>query len=81
MPVDRREPRQEQLGKSLCLELAGGEVDEIELLELTICEPPEPSCGITYTLLSTHGTGASKEQGGTYWTAFGEIENFRVLGD
>ena len=61
MPVDTRELRQEHLGKRRCVELAGGEVDEIELLELTICELPEPSCGIT--LLSTHRTGASEEPG------------------
>jgi hypothetical protein len=60
MPVDSREPRQEQLDKSLCLELAG--VDEIELLELTICEPPEPSCGITYTLLPPIGQVQAKSK-------------------
>jgi hypothetical protein len=81
MPIDTRGVRQEHVGKHLRIEFAGGEVDEIKLLEVTICEPPEPCCGITYTLLSTNRSGANREQGGTYWTSFGEIENFRVLGD
>ena len=81
MPIDTRGLREEHVGKQLRVELTGGEVDEIRLLELTTCEPPEPCCGITYTLLSINRRDASKEQGGTYWTAFGEIENFEVLGD
>ena len=81
MLVDTKGLRQEHVGKRLRVELTSGEVDEIKLLELTICNPPEPCCGITYTLLSTNRSHASKEQGGTYWTAFREIKNFRVLGD
>ena len=54
MPIDTRGVHQEHVGKRLRVEFAGGEVDEIELLELTICDPPEPCCGITYTLLSTN---------------------------
>jgi hypothetical protein len=81
MPIDTRGLRQEHIGKQLRVELSGGEVDEIQLLELTICDPPEPCCGITYTLLSTNRSDANKEQGGTYWTAFSEIETFEVLGD
>ena len=81
MLVDTKGLRQEHVGKQLRVEFNGGEVDEIKLLELTICDPPEPCCGITYTMLSTNRSGGSKEQGGTYWTAFCEIENFRVLGD
>jgi hypothetical protein len=80
MPVDTRGLRQEHVGKHLRVELADGEIDEVNLLELTVCPEPEPCRGITYTLLSTNRTGGSKEQGGTYWTAFGEIENFQVLG-
>jgi hypothetical protein len=34
-----------------------------------------------YTVLSTSRDDGSKTQGGTYWTAFTEIDNFRVLGD
>ncbi len=81
MPVDTRGLQQEHLQKRLRVEFADGEVDEIKLLELTICEPPEPCCGITYTLLHTNRLDGSKEQGGTYWTAFDEIETFRVIGD
>ncbi len=81
MPVDTRGLSQEHVGQRLRVKFADGEVDEIKLLELTICDPPEPCCGITYTLLSTNRSDESKEQGGTYWTGFGEIENFRVLGD
>jgi hypothetical protein len=81
MPINTHGLRQEHVGKHLRVELAGGEIDEIKLLELTICEPPEPCCGITYTLLSTNRSVGSKEQGGTYWTAFGDIQNFKVLGD
>jgi hypothetical protein len=81
MPIDTRGVHQEHVGKHLRVEFADGEVDEIKLLELTICEPPEPCCGITYTVLSTTRSPGSKEQGGTYWTAFREIGNFQVLGD
>src|SRR5260370_7046754 len=81
MPINTRRLRQEHIGKQLRVELSGGEVDEIKLLELTICDPPEPCCGITYTLLSTNRSDESKEQGGTYWTAFGEIETFGVLAE
>lgn len=81
MPVDTRGLRPEHVGKRLRVELAGGEVEEVNLLELTVCPEPEPCCGITYRLLSTNQTGNGKEQGSTYWTAFSKIENFRVLGD
>ena len=81
MLVDTKGLRQEHVGKRLRIDLTSGEMADIKLLELTICDPPEPCCGITYTVLCTNRTGGSKEQGGTYWTAFREIENFRVLGD
>jgi hypothetical protein len=81
MPVDTRGLHQEHVGKHLRLELSGGEIADVNLLELTVCPEPEPCCGITYTLLSTNRSGGSKEQGGTYWTAFGEIKTFRVLRD
>ena len=63
------------------MELEGGEVDEIRLLELTICAEPEPCCGITYVLHSTSRPSAEKENGGVYWTAFNEIKHFQVMGD
>jgi hypothetical protein len=80
MPIDTRGLRQEHVGKQLRVELAGGEVDEITLLELTICEPPEPCCGITYRLQSSNRSDGAKKLNEVYWTAFGEIENFRALG-
>ena len=81
MPVDTRGLRQEYIGKRLLVELAGGEIDEVNLLELTVCPEPEPCCGITYTLVSTNRSDGSKEPGGTYWAAFGDVKTFRVLGD
>ena len=81
MPIDTRGMLQDHLGKRLRVEFADGQIDEVKLLELTICEPPEPCCGITYTLLSANRPDGSKERGGTYWTAFNEIYNFQVLGD
>ena len=81
MPMDTHGLRQEHVGKHLRLELASGEVDEIKLLDVTVCDPPQPCCGIVYTVLTTNRPRTSKAQGGTYWTAFGEIVDFRVLGD
>ena len=81
MPMDTHGLRQEHVGKHLRLELASGEVDEIKLLDVTACDPPQPCCGIMYTVLSTNESVGNKTQGGTYWTAFGEIVEFRVLGD
>jgi hypothetical protein len=81
MLVDTKGLRQEHVGKRLRVELTTGEVDEIKLLDVTACDPPQPCCGIMYTVLSTSLSVGNKTLGGTYWTAFGEIENFRVLGD
>ena len=81
MPVDTRGFRQEHVGKRIRIELASGEIDEISLLELTVCEEPEPCCGITYRLLSASRDGTAKQQGEIYWTGFTEIENFQILGD
>ena len=79
MPLDTHGLRQEHVGKHMRLELRGGEVDEIKLLDVTVCDPPEPCCGIVYTVLSTNGKGESKQQGATYWTAFGDIASFELL--
>jgi hypothetical protein len=81
MLVDTKGLSQEHVGKRLRVQLTSGEVDEIKLLDVTACDPPQPCCGIMYTVLSTIGSGSSKTQGATYWTAFDEIETFRVLGD
>jgi len=81
MLVDTKGLRHGHVGKRLQIELTGGEVDEIKLLDLTACDPPQPCCGIIYSVLSTNRPEGSKARGGTYWTAFGEINSFRVLGD
>jgi len=81
MLVDTKGLRKEHVGKRLRVELTGGAVDEIRLLDVTACDPPQPCCGIMYTVLSTNRSGADKTQGGTYWTAFGDIETFSVLGN
>jgi len=62
------------------VELADGELLEIRLHELTVCAKPEPCCGITYILISTNRSDGKRE-GATYWTGFGDIEKFQVLGD
>jgi hypothetical protein len=81
MLADTKGIRQEHVGKRLRVELSNGDADEIKLLDVTACDPPQPCCGIMYTVLSTNQLAGNKTQGGTYWTAFGEIESFRVLGD
>jgi hypothetical protein len=81
MPVDTRGLRQEHVGKQLRVELADGEIDEVNLLELTVCPEPEPCCGITYILISTNRSDGKRDKGAAYWTAFSEIEKFQVLGD
>ena len=79
--VDTRGLHQEHVGKRMCVELAGGESLEILLHELTVCERLEPCYGITYTLISTNRPDGKRNKGAAYWTAFGEIEKFEVLGD
>ena len=81
MLVDTKGLSHEHVGKRLRVELTSGEIDEISLLDVTACDPPQPCCGIMYTVLSTNRPAASKTQGGTYWTAFGDIETFSVLRD
>jgi hypothetical protein len=81
MLVDTKGLHHDHVGKRLRIELISGEMDEIKLLDVTACDPPQPCCGIMYTVLSTNRDDGSRTQGGTYWTAFNEIDNFRVLGD
>jgi hypothetical protein len=81
MPVDTRGLNLSHIGKRLRVDLARGESMEIRLHELTVCEEPEPCCGITYILLSTNRPGNGKENGPGYWTGFKEITDFQVLGD
>jgi hypothetical protein len=47
MPVDARGFREDHIGKRLRVALQDGEVASTSLLELTICEDPEPCCGNT----------------------------------
>jgi len=81
MPVDTRGLNQEHVGKRMRVELVDGESLEIRLHELTVCDKPEPCCGITYILHSTNRADGKRQNGAVYWTAFGEIEKFEVLGD
>jgi len=60
---------------------ADGELLEIHMYELTVCAKLEPCCGITYILISANRSDGKRETGVAYWTAFGEIEKFQVLGD
>jgi len=81
MPVDTRGLNQEHVGKRMRLELADRESLEIRLHELTVCARLEPCCGITYILISTNRSDGKRDKGAAYWTPFGEIERFQVLGD
>jgi hypothetical protein len=81
MPVDTRGLNQGHVGKRMRVDLADGESLEVRLHELTVCAKLEPCCGITYILISTNRSDGKRDQGAAYWTAFGEIEKFQVLGD
>ena len=81
IPLDTRGLKQEHVGKRMQVELADGELLEIRLHELTVCAKLEPCCGITYVLISSNRPDGKRENGLAYWTAFGEIENFQVLGE
>ena len=81
MPVDTRGLNPDHDGKRMRLELASSELLEIRVHELTVCAKLEPCCGVTYILISTNRSDEKRENGAAYWTAFGEIEKFEVLGD
>ncbi len=81
MPVDTHGLNEGHVGKRMRVELADGESLEIRLHELTVCASPEPCCGITYILHSTNRSDGKRQNGAAYWTPFGEIEKFEVLGD
>jgi len=81
MPVDTRGLREEHVGKRLRIELPLGQVEEVDLLELTAWQVPEPGCGITYCLLCTNHQDQSKKEGSVYWVGFGDLKNFQVLGE
>jgi len=76
MLADTKGFHQEHVGKRLRIDLTSGEVDEIKLLDVTACDPPQ-------AVLRDHVHRAlhksqrwQQSQGGTYWTAFGEIDKF-----
>jgi hypothetical protein len=81
MTVDTRGLNQAHVGKRMRVDLADGESLEVRLYELTVCAELEPCCGITYILISTNRSDGKRDKGAAYWTAFGEIERFQVLGD
>ena len=81
MPVDTRGLREEHVGKRLRIELPLGRVEEVELLELTVCQEPEPCCGMTYRLLCANRRDESKTEGSVYWVGFGDVNKFQVLGE
>ena len=81
MPVDTRDFNEAHIGKRMRVDLADGESLEVRLHELTVCAELEPCCGITYILISTNRSDGKRDKGAAYWTAFGEIERFQVLGD
>ncbi len=81
MPVDTRGFNQGYVGKRMRVELTDGESLEIRLHELTVCAKPEPCCGITYVLISSSRSDGKRDKGTAYWTAFGDIEKFQILGD
>jgi hypothetical protein len=73
--------RDYHLGKRLRMQLSTGEVEDVVALELTVCDPPEPCCGLTYRLIRASEDSTSKTEGSVYWTGFSNIENFRIIGD
>ena len=77
MPVDTHGLRHEHVGQRLRVTFANGQTDEIKLLDVTVCDEPEPCCGIMYDLVSV---GGSKKPG-TYWASFDDVQTFQVLGD
>jgi hypothetical protein len=79
--MDTRGLKDWHIGKRLRIELSSGQVEEVRALELTICEPPEACCGLTYRLLCTNRNSESKQVGSVHWVGFEDIENFQVLGD
>ena len=81
MPVDTRGLREEHVGTRLRIEVPLGLVEEIYLLELTVCQEPEPCCAITHGLLGANRQDESKKEGSVYWVGFGDIKKFKVLGE
>jgi hypothetical protein len=78
MSVDTRGFTEKHVGHRLSVTLNDGETIGIRLLELTVCDPSEPCCGITYRLLSTERDKDSRQLGEVYWTAFSDVREFAV---
>ena len=79
--TDTRGLSEYHLGRQLRLHLSTGEVEDVVVLELTICDSPEPCCGLTYRLIRASQHRAAKVDGSVYWTGFSNIDVFRVIGD
>ena len=79
--VDTRGLTENHLGKRLLVQLATGELEEVIALELTVCDPPEPCCGLTYRMVHASRPSEAKAEGSVYWVVFDQIENFQELGD
>src|ERR1041384_7359222 len=75
--VDTRGLNQGHVGKRMQVELADGESLEIRLHELTVCDKPEPCCGITYILLSTNRSDGKRDKGAAYWGRFAKLRSFK----
>ena len=78
MSIDTRGFTEKHVGHRLSVKLNDGETIGIQLLELTVCDPPEPCCGITYRLLSTERVKDSRQLGEVYWTPFSDVREFDV---
>jgi hypothetical protein len=78
MSLDTRGFTEKHVGNRLSVKLNDGETIGIQLLELTVCDPLEPCCGITYRLLSTERTKDSRQLCEVYWTSFSDLREFDV---
>ena len=78
---DTRGLSEYHVGRQLRLHLSMGEVEDVVALELTVRDPPEPCCGLTYRLIRASQHRAAKVEGSVYWTGFSNIDEFRVIGD
>lgn len=78
MATDTRGFTEKHVGQRLSVRLNDGETVGIQLLELTVCDPPEPCCGITYRLLSAEQDKNPRRVGEIYWTAFRDVLEFDV---
>ena len=78
MPVDTHGLKHEHVGKRLRVTFADGRTEEIKVLDVTVCDEPEPCCGIVYDVIAADGV---RNAGATCWAGFDDVQNFQVLGD